>query len=67
MVQTQHAIASQNWQRIEGSLQVRTEGLEREKNELMKRVEEEKKKVKDAVSPPPRPVSGLSCLGWDRC
>jgi hypothetical protein len=58
MIQTQHAIASQNWQRIEGSLQVRAEGLEKEKNDLTKRLEEEKRKVKDAVLAlrPPMPL-----------
>jgi hypothetical protein len=49
MLQTQHTIASQNWQRIEGSLQLRAEGLEKEKNDLARRWEEERKKVKDAV------------------
>jgi len=58
MIQTQHAIASQNWQRIEGSLQVRAESLEKEKNDLTKRLEEEKRKVKDAVLAlqPPTPL-----------
>jgi hypothetical protein len=58
MIQTQHAIASQNWQRIEGSLQVRAESLEKEKNDLTKRLEEEKRKVKDAVLAlrPPMPL-----------
>jgi hypothetical protein len=49
MVQTQHAIASQNWQRIEGSLQLRNEALEKEKIDLTKRLEDERKKVKEAV------------------
>ena len=49
MLQTQHTIASQNWQRIEGSLQNRTETLEQEKLDLTQRWEDEKKKVKDAV------------------
>jgi hypothetical protein len=49
MLQTQHSIASQNWQRIEGSLQHRSESLEKEKHDLTKRIEEEKKRVKDAV------------------
>jgi hypothetical protein len=51
MLQTQHSIASQNWQRIEGSLQYRTESLEKEKFELTRRVEDEKKRVKDVVFP----------------
>jgi len=51
MLQTQHTIASQNWQRIEGSLQLRAEGLEKEKTELTRKWEEEKKKVKEAVWP----------------
>ena len=49
MLQTQHTIASQNWQRIEGSLQHRNESLEKEKNELTKKWEEERKRVKNAV------------------
>jgi hypothetical protein len=49
MLQTQHTIASQNWQRIEGSLQHRNESLEMEKNDLTKKWEEERKKVKEAV------------------
>jgi hypothetical protein len=63
MIQTQHAIASQNWQRIEGSLQVRAEGLEKEKNDLTKRLEEEKRKVKDAVFAlrPPMPLI-IECI-----
>jgi len=52
MLQTQHSIASQNWQRIEGSLQHRNESLEKEKIELTRKWEEEKKRVKDAVPPP---------------
>lgn len=51
MLQTQHTIASQNWQRIEGSLQHRNDSLEKEKNDLTKKWEEEKKKVKDTVCP----------------
>ena len=51
MLQTQHTIANQNWQRIEGSLQHRNQSLELEKNDLTQKWEEEKKKVKDAVSP----------------
>jgi hypothetical protein len=57
MLQTQHAIASQNWQKIEGSLQHRNEGLEREKSDLMKKLDEDKKKLRDAVKPTPRPRS----------
>jgi TATA element modulatory factor len=49
MLQTQHTIASQNWQRIEGSLQNRTETLEQEKLDITQRWEDEKRKVKDAV------------------
>jgi len=49
MLQTQHTIASQNWQRIEDSLQLRTTSLEKEKIELTRRFEEEKKKVKEIV------------------
>jgi TATA element modulatory factor len=52
MLQTQHAIASQNWQRIEGSLQHRNEALEREKLELLKKLDDEKRKLREAVSPP---------------
>jgi TATA element modulatory factor len=51
MLQTQHTIASQNWQRIEGSLQHRNDSLEKEKNDLTNKWEEEKKKVKDTVCP----------------
>ena len=51
MLQTQHAIASQNWQRIEGSLQRRHEALEKEKSDLLKKLDEEKKKLRDAVWP----------------
>lgn len=49
MLQTQHTIASQNWQRIEGSLQHRAEGLEKEKLDLTRKWEDEKKKVKEMV------------------
>ena len=49
MLQTQHTIASQNWQRIEGSLQHRNESLEKEKNDLTKKWEEERKRVKEDV------------------
>jgi hypothetical protein len=49
MLQTQHTIASQNWQRIEGSLQNRSETLEQEKLDITQRWEDEKRKVKDAV------------------
>jgi TATA element modulatory factor len=52
MLQTQHTIASQNWQRIEDSLQLRTSSLEKEKIDLTRRFEEEKKKVKEIVSSP---------------
>jgi hypothetical protein len=43
-------IASQNWQRIEGSLQVRNESLQADKIDLIRRWEDEKKKVKDTVT-----------------
>jgi hypothetical protein len=49
MLQTQHTIASQNWQRIEGSLQHRVDNLEKEKMEMTGRLEEEKKKMKERV------------------
>ena len=49
MLQTQHSIANQNWQRIEGSLHHRNESLEKENNDLSRRLEEEKKKLKDSV------------------
>ena len=52
MLQTQHTIASQNWQRIEDSLQLRTSSLEKEKIDLTRRFDEEKKKVKEIVSSP---------------
>ena len=51
MLQTQHTIANQNWQRIEGSLQHRNESFEKEKIDLTRKLDEEKKKVKDTVSP----------------
>jgi hypothetical protein len=52
MLQTQHAIASQNWQRIEGSIQHRNEALEKEKLELLKKLDDEKRKLHEAVCPP---------------
>jgi len=51
MLQTQHTIANQNWQRIEGSLQLRVDGLEKERMDVTRRLEEEKKKVKEMVLP----------------
>jgi hypothetical protein len=61
MLQTQHTIASQNWQRIEGSLQHRADNLEKEKHELTRRIEDEKKKVKDAVFHPKDPLTIERC------
>jgi myosin heavy subunit len=49
-LQSQYAIARQNWQGIEASLMAKTTSLERERDEAERRESEMRKKARDAVS-----------------
>ncbi len=49
-LQTQYAVASENWQGIEASLVARTANLERERDEALRRESEMRKKARETVS-----------------
>lgn len=49
-LQNQYAIASENWQGIEGSLLTRVTALERERDEITKRESDIRRKAREAVS-----------------
>lgn len=49
-LQNQYAIASENWQGIEGSLLTRITALERERDEIAKRESDIRRKAREAVS-----------------
>ncbi|KAI5295975.1 hypothetical protein KEM52_006213 [Ascosphaera acerosa] len=48
-LQTQYAVASENWQRIEGSLVARLSAVEKERDEFEKLEADTRKKLRDAV------------------
>lgn len=48
-LQNQYAIASENWQGIEGSLLSRVTGLEKERNDAVKREAVVKRKAREMV------------------
>ncbi len=48
-LQNQYAIASENWQGIEGSLLSRVTGLEKERNDAVKREADVKRKAREMV------------------
>lgn len=50
-LQTQYAIASENWQGIEGSMLSRIAGLERERDDLAKKEGDIRRKARELVSP----------------
>ena len=49
-LQNQYAVASENWQGIEGSLLSRVTGLEKERDEITKREANMRRKAREAVS-----------------
>ncbi|KAH0556807.1 hypothetical protein GP486_005406 [Trichoglossum hirsutum] len=49
-LQTQYAVASENWQGIEGTLLSRVSGLEKERDELSTRESQIRKKAREVVS-----------------
>jgi hypothetical protein len=49
-LQTQYAIASENWQGIEGTLLSRVSNLEKERDELSARESQIRKKAREVVS-----------------
>lgn len=49
-LQTQYAIASENWQGIESSLVARVKSLEKERDEALKRESDVRRKAREAVS-----------------
>lgn len=49
MLQTQYAIASENWQGIEASLLSRVTNIEKERDELAKKEVEARRKARDMV------------------
>lgn len=52
-LQNQYAVASENWQGIEGSLLARVSALEKERDEIAKREADVRRKVRETVSPDP--------------
>lgn len=52
-LQNQYAVASENWQGIEGSLLARVSALEKERDEITKREADVRRKVRETVSPDP--------------
>lgn len=48
-LQNQYAVASENWQGIEGSLLTRITALERERDEIAKRESDIRRKAREAV------------------
>lgn len=50
-LQDHYAVASENWQGIEGSLLARAAALEKERDEIAKREADVRRKVRDTVSP----------------
>ncbi|OLN92905.1 Protein sgm1 [Colletotrichum chlorophyti] len=49
-LQTQHAIAAENWQRIEASLVTRVSNLERERDDALRRESEMRKKARETAN-----------------
>lgn len=54
-LQTQHAIASENWQGMEASLTARAANLEKERDEALKRESEMRRRARETVSFPTVP------------
>jgi len=52
-IQTQYSIASENWQGMEASLVARAAGLEKERDEALRRESDMRKKAREAVGRPP--------------
>ncbi len=50
-LQTQYAVASENWQGIEGSLVARVKSLEKERDEALKRESDIRRRAREAVCP----------------
>ena len=48
-LQTQYAVASENWQGIEGSLLARMTALEKDRDEALRREGETRRKAREAV------------------
>lgn len=51
-LQTQYAVASENWQGIEGSLIARIAAVEKERDDIAKREADVRRKAREAVSVP---------------
>lgn len=54
-LQTQHSIASENWQGMEASLTARAASLEKERDEALKRESEMRRRARETVSFPAAP------------
>jgi TATA element modulatory factor len=55
-LQTQYAIANENWQGIEASLVTRVASLEKERDDALRRESDMRKKAREAVSTPLSPA-----------
>jgi hypothetical protein len=51
-LQTQYAVASENWQGIEASLVARVKSLEKERDEALKKESDIRRRAREAVCPP---------------
>lgn len=60
-LQTQYAIASENWQGIEGSLLARVTALEKERNELAQKEADTRRKARESVRHMNEPNIALIC------
>lgn len=60
-LQNQYAVASENWQGIEGSLLARASALEKERDEIAKREADVRRKARETVSLHPMIFSRLAC------
>lgn len=49
-LQAQYAVASENWQGIESSLQARLDAIEKERDDLARKEAETRKKAREIVS-----------------
>lgn len=69
-LQTQYAIATENWQGIESTLLARIANLEKERDGAQHRESEMRKKAREAVSAPGRPLPDFAfaneCIGSPR-
>lgn len=60
-LQTQYAVASENWQGIEGSLIARIAAVEKERDDIARREADVRRKARETVSVPATRIYGFQC------